>query len=140
MYCLKGESMMQMNSSQLKTAVLFQSIQQIQTVVREALQFVMGDSSPEILGEMSTIFMEDAIPLINQMKLSYDSHDFKSISMAAHALKGSSATMGLIKIADLCLAIEISSKLQEYDQLGIHISDLESEYAQIRNALLTFQI
>lgn len=132
--------MMQMNSTQLETAAPFQSVQQIQATVREALQFIMGNSSPEMLKEMSIIFMEDATPLINQLKVSYSNQDFKSINMAAHTLKGSSATMGLEKIADLCLAIEISSKRQENSQLRIHISNVESEYAQIRNALLAFQI
>ncbi|VAW39860.1 hypothetical protein MNBD_CHLOROFLEXI01-1254 [hydrothermal vent metagenome] len=131
---------MQMNSTQLETAAPFQSVQQIQATVREALQFIMGNSSPEMLKEMSIIFMEDATPLINQLKVSYSNQDFKSINMAAHTLKGSSATMGLEKIADLCLAIEISSKRQENSQLRIHISNVESEYAQIRNALLAFQI
>jgi len=135
-----GQIMMQMNNNQPKTAVPQQTIQQIQTDVKEALQFVMGDSTPEILDEMSTIFMEDATLLISQIKIGYDSQDFRNVSIAAHTLKGSSATIGLENFADLCLAIEISCNQQEGEQLANHISHLEFEYTQINNALMAFQI
>lgn len=132
--------MMQVNNNQAKTAVPDQTVQQIQSRVKAALQMVMGDSSPEILDEMSTIFMEDAVPLINQMKTGIDNQDFKPVGEAAHTLKGSSATIGLDAFADLCLAIETSSKQKESNQLANHISRLEAAYVQIKNALQAFQI
>ncbi len=132
--------MMQMNSSQQNTAVPFKSTQQIQTDVKEALQFIMGNSSPEMLDEMSTIFMNDALLLLNQIKIGYSNQDYKSIDLAAHTLKGSSATIGLQDFADLCLAIEQCNHQQQSNQLANHIANLELAYAQINRALMAFQI
>ena len=130
--------MIQMNSNQPKTAVPLQPLQQIQNSVKEALNIVMGDNSPETLDEMSAIFMEDAIPLIDQIKNAYNNHNYKAVFEAAHTLKGSSATIGLEQLADLCLAIEISSIQQNSDKIREHISILESEYVQIQEALRVF--
>lgn len=130
---------MQLNSlTEDKTMDNNLTIQQIQTNVRIALEAVMGDASPEMLDEMSSIFLEDAIPLIQQMKDGFTTHDFNSITVAAHTLKGSSATIGLDKFANLCLAIEQGSKVQESGKLGSFINSLETEYAHIEEALRHF--
>ncbi|MCP4421117.1 MAG: hypothetical protein GY805_31280 [Chloroflexi bacterium] len=132
--------MIQVYGNQTKTAVSFPSLQKIQKDVMEAMELVMGDNSPELMDEMSGTFMEDAIPLINQMKDGYSNQNYQAISVAAHTLKSSSATMGLAQLADLCLAIEVSSKQQKLDKLGLNISSLESNYVQVQEALAAFII
>jgi HPt (histidine-containing phosphotransfer) domain-containing protein len=114
------------------------TVQQIQQDIKVALELVMGDSSPEMLDEMSSIFLEDAIPLFEQMKMGLATSDFKAISVAAHTLKGSSATMGLEKFAGLCLALELGSKAQDTSQIGPFIAELEAEYTTIEEALRHF--
>lgn len=121
-----------------ETAVYNQSISQIQLQVKDALEMVMGDSSAEMLNEMSTIFLEDAMPLINQMKAGHASRDFLAIRQAAHALKGSSATIGLEHFADICLKVEISCKQNEPHLLGNHLANLELAYVDVEKALSGF--
>ena len=121
-----------------ETAVSSQSIQQIQHGVKTTLAEVMGDSSPEMLDEMSSIFLEDALPLIDQIKSGYLSQNFDSIKMAAHALKGSSATIGLITFAEICQQVENSSKANQLDGLDGQIAAMEIEYSQIKTALTAF--
>ena len=130
--------MVQINNSMEKTAVSNLTLQQIQADVQETLEEVMGDASPEMMSEMSAIFLEDAVPLINQMKDGLGSQDLKIIRMAAHALKGSSATIGLEEFAKLCRIVETSCKQEETDQIGSQIATVEAEYAQIEQALSAF--
>jgi HPt (histidine-containing phosphotransfer) domain-containing protein len=130
--------MIQVKSKQPETTVPLQSLQQIQKNVTDTLKFIMGDNSPEILDEMSTIFIEDAIPLIGQIKDGYNDQNYDSVFEAAHTLKGSSAAIGLEQLADLCLAIELCSRQQKPDNIGGYISSLESKYVQIQEALRTF--
>lgn len=120
------------------TAAQNQMIKKIQVEFKEALELVMGDSSPEMLDEMSSIFLEDAVPLIDQMKTGNINHDFTAVQMAAHALKGSSATIGLDQFANICLAIESGCKQNETNQISQHLASLESEYVQIEKALSDF--
>ena len=126
------------NLSIANTAVSNQTIQQIQAGVKEALELVMGDSSPETLDEMSSIFLEDAIPLINQMKDGINSQNLQATSMAAHALKGSSATIGLTVFANACLAVETSSKAQDTAQARQHLASLAANYTIVEQALKAF--
>lgn len=121
-----------------ETAVSNQTIIQIQREVKDALELVMGDSSPETLDEMVSIFLEDAVPLINQIKTGYTNQDFGSVTMAAHALKGSSATIGLENFASICLTVETGGKQNEANLIGQQLTKLETEYAQVKEALSFF--
>lgn len=131
--------MLQLNSFKVEKPMYNNpSIQQIQENVKIALENVMGDSSPEMLDEMSTIFLEDAVPLIEQMKIGHTTGDFKAISIAAHTLKGSSATIGLDNFANLCLALEQSSNAQETTKISSILPGIENEYKKIEKALRLF--
>lgn len=121
-----------------ETAVINLSTQEIRMQVQTALELVMGDSSPEMLNEMASIFLEDAVPLIDQMKTGYANQDWASVSRAAHALKGSSATIGLDQLADTCLAVEVSGKKREAELVGKHLTTVELAYIQVKKALTTF--
>ena len=120
------------------TAVFRLSIQDIQLQVKNTLAMVMGDSSAEMLNEMSAIFLEDAVPLIDQMKTGHANHDYLAIRQAAHALKGSSATIGLDEFANICLAVETSSKQNESNLVSNHLATLERAYVQVKKALSGF--
>lgn len=135
---LKGKLMTQMNNNISQTAVSTATIHQLQQDVKNALEDVMGDSSPEMLNEMATIFLEDAVPLIEQIKSSSANQDPSSAVLAAHTLKGSSATIGLEKFAQLCLSLEISGKENDIATLNNLIPLLETEYEQIQKALSAF--
>lgn len=132
--------MTQLNSSVTYTAVPKQTLEHIRNNVKITLEQVMGDSSPEMLDEMSTIFLEDAVPLIAQIKEGLLNRDYTAIKMAAHALKGSSATIGLERFADVCLAVENSIKQEEHNQIHQNLVLLEAEYAQVHQALSPFLI
>ena len=121
-----------------ETAVFNQTIQEIQIQVKNTLSMVMGDSSAEMLNEMSAIFLEDAVPLIDQMKAGHANHDYRAVRQAAHALKGSSATIGLDEFANICLAVEKSSKQDAPSLVSDHLATLELAYNQVKKALSGF--
>lgn len=116
------------------------ALDDIRNTVKETLEQVMGESSAEMLNEMASIFLEDALPLIDQMKDGYANGDYVLIRTSAHALKGSSATIGLEKFADICLAVETNSKQQQPapSQIGTNLVALEAEYARVKQALGAF--
>ncbi len=121
-----------------ETAVSNESIQKLRMQIQTTLELVMGDSSPELLNEMAKIFLEDAVPLFNQMKTGLSNRDLSAVAMAAHALKGSSATIGLDQFAQLCLAVETSCIQNESELVGKHLATLEHAYVQVEQALTTF--
>ncbi|WP_420631225.1 Hpt domain-containing protein [Candidatus Leptofilum sp.] len=130
--------MTQINSTIVNTVASQHSIIQLQNDIKRALAEVMGEASPETLDEMASIFLEDAVPLMDQMKEGLNSQNYASISMAAHALKGSSATIGLSTFAHLCLAVETNSKQEATHLLDNNLAILEAEYAKVQQALRAF--
>lgn len=134
---LRENKMTQINYS-AKTADSQQALEYIRNNVKTTLEQVMGDSSDEMLNEMASIFLEDAVPLIDQMKNGFATGDYPTILSAAHALKGSSATIGLDKFAEVCLAVETNSKQRQDELIGNNLVVLESQYSQIHQALSAF--
>ncbi len=132
--------MAQMNNRVGNTAVSEQFLAQMRHSVKETLEQVMGSSSPNMLDEMASIFLEDAVPLIDKMKQGLAQRDFTAISMAAHTLKGSSATIGLTDFADICLAVETSSKEEQADCISTSLTQLVAEYPKVQLALESFLI
>lgn len=130
--------MTQTNYTTVNSAVSNNTLTQIQNNVKFALEQVMGDSSPDTLDEMASIFLEDAVPLIEQMKEGLIAHNYPAINMAAHALKGSSATIGLTTFASVCLAVESASKDKETDLISNNLKTLEAEYSKVQLALQEF--
>ena len=121
-----------------ETAASKRTVEQIQMDVKRTLEQVMGESSAEMLNEMSLIFLEDAVPLIDQIKTGYVEGDLAAIRMAAHALKGSSATIGLEHFAHITLIVENSSKANDNAAIAEQLPALEAEYERIKQALTSF--
>ena len=132
--------MTQVTNGATNTAVPQQTLEQIRSNVKFTLEQVMGDSSAATLDEMSSIFLEDAFPMLKQMKDALISQDHTAMKMAAHALKGSSATIGLERFASICLAVESSIKEQNDGLLRQNLILLEAEYSQVHQALSAFLI
>ena len=78
-------------------------------IVRE-LMGVVADSDNKFMLELFDVFVRDAAAALERMRCSVLANDAPSLAREAHRLKGSSATVGAIRLAAACLAIERSAK------------------------------
>jgi PAS domain S-box-containing protein len=96
---------------------------------------MMGEEAMEILNELLPTYFEDANALLRNLETSIANEDVEQIHQIAHTLKGSSASMGMIQMADLCLMIEKMSNNQEVDNLSEIADAICQELNQIQKAL-----
>ncbi|MGZ3800668.1 MAG: ATP-binding protein [Bdellovibrio sp.] len=70
--------------------------------------------------------LEQSAPgLIESMKHALKKYDLEGITVAAHALKSSSATLGAMKLAELCATLE---ELTEIDRAESFIKQIEAQF------------
>ena len=78
-------------------------------IVRE-LMGVVADSDNQFMSELLEGFVRDATAALERMRRNALMNDAPSLAREAHRLKGSSATMGAIRLAAACFAMERSAK------------------------------
>ncbi len=91
----------------------------------EILNNLFGDDVEEFLSEMVPVFLEDSERILHQLKSAIPLGDSKTIKEASHALKGSSASLGMENLSNLC------GQLEKGHQTIGH-SAIENLFLQIR--------
>lgn len=90
-------------------------------------------------------FLEQAIDTFEQMDTALGGRDLIQLSSLGHFLKGSSATLGLIKVRDCCEKIQnlgyqkdetgttdISDENECLDCISIALNDMKEEYKKVK--------
>lgn len=78
--------------------------------VLSALQGLRELGGDDLVRQMAAVFIEYSAGRIRALQGAAESGDLQAVAEAAHALKGSSRQLGLIQMADACLAVEQASK------------------------------
>ncbi|XP_028216759.1 histidine-containing phosphotransfer protein 1-like [Glycine soja] len=68
------------------------------------LQKLQDESSPYFVMEVMTMFFGDSEKLLNRIALALEQKpvDFKSVDSNVHQFKGSSASVGVVRVKDVC--------------------------------------
>jgi len=97
----------------------------------DAIQEMFGTDFPELAG----LYTADSPKRIDALRAAACERDASALAMVAHALSGSSASMGASGLAALCQSLELETKLGWPDQLESRIDAIVSEYARIETRL-----
>ncbi len=92
-----------------------------------------GDSS--FLNVLVDRFLRDASARIETMRRAVQTADAATLTAAAHALKGSAATLGARHLAGLCGALEDEGAAPEPRGAEGFVDRVEAELARVREAL-----
>ena len=97
------------------------------TVVDELLS-LSDDGDPELLLDLIQLFLDDGPAKIEAVVQGLAEQDFDKMERAAHALKGSAATLGFTALSEAALAVESAAKSGEdaaaiYPSLEAHLGD-----------------
>ena len=76
----------------------------------EKLRKVAGDLDPGFVAEMAQLFMLETGKSLIELKAACDRADAPMLMRLAHSLKSSAATLGLMKLARVCLILEMDTK------------------------------
>jgi HPt (histidine-containing phosphotransfer) domain-containing protein len=74
--------------------------------VLDHLRAALGDDTGVFAGRLIATYLRRADELVRDLQLATEQEDLPGMIFAAHSLKGSSATVGGIRLAELCQELE----------------------------------
>lgn len=107
--------------------------------VLEGLRQLGSADEPGILEELISIFVEDAEVRMAALKEAFEREDRTSLREVAHALKGSSANMGAVRMSETCRKLEELTASGALEEIGEAILRLEDEYEATIAALNAYR-
>lgn len=72
-------------------------------------------------------YLTDAKLRLNLIQTGISNQDYESVRLAAHSLKGASANLGALVLAELCEKLEYDCKVGEYKNLTSQIRQIITE-------------
>ncbi|AFZ43253.1 multi-sensor hybrid histidine kinase [Halothece sp. PCC 7418] len=98
------------------------------------LEEIMDDH--EEMLELIDSFLEDSEALMSAIAQAYQNHNIQQLQQQAHALKGSSANLGLSALSEVCREIDRHGKAQQLPSASL-MEQLQTTYQETAVALQT---
>lgn len=95
-----------------------------------------GEDDLDLVVELIDLYLVDVERRVIAMLDALEKCDGLSLDRAAHALKGSSATLGISLVAQLCEELEMLARAEELKKAGEVTQRLQAECATVKKLLL----
>jgi HPt (histidine-containing phosphotransfer) domain-containing protein len=102
-----------------------------------ALLRLGGDE--QLFGDMVAYMLEDAPPLVRDLRSAADSNDAPTIRMRAHALKGLVAGCGGVRAAEAAQLLENAGDSGQLDRVNELIQTLDDELERLTEVLAPYR-
>jgi HPt (histidine-containing phosphotransfer) domain-containing protein len=93
----------------------------------------LGD--PDLLSELTEMFFDDASSRLATLHEAVEGDDAQSLEHVAHALKGSSGSMGATRMAAICTELQDAGASGDLSRAPALLEQLEDEFGRVRPAL-----
>ena len=87
-------------------------------------------------GVLISTYLTDAKFRLQLIQNGINSHDYEAVRLAAHSLKGASANLGAVILAQLCEKLEHDCKVGQTQGCDILLKKMEVEFLTIQVELL----
>ncbi len=103
--------------------------------ILDGIRELQGDDAPDLLRQVVELYLADAPQNLTALLNAARGRDAQGLALAAHALKSSSANVGLARFSGLCKAVELASRAGDLSSLAQHLPALVREWRQAEQAL-----
>lgn len=93
----------------------------------------------ELLGEMATLYREDAPIRYHQLRVAFANHDWAGVRTAAHALKGMAANFGAVRAVRAAADVEYMAVEPEWMSLLRAVDELRDSVEEVLTALAHYE-
>ncbi|MEO7908977.1 MAG: response regulator [Roseiflexaceae bacterium] len=107
----------------------------LDSTVLANLRKLKSASGETILPQLLATFSAATPPRLAALRAAIAAEDVHAVSHGAHTLKGSSATMGARRMAQLCADLEMLGQTSDLSHATSILADIEAEFARVRTAL-----
>ena len=111
------------------------TVDEIRTIMLEEMLTIVGEASPDLLGELASLFLADVPPLVAKMATAVANQNVIQIQEAAHTLKGSSGSMGFKRLSYLCYEMEQFTRAKHPQQTATQMANIEAEFQAVCQVL-----
>lgn len=87
------------------------------------------------LSQLIRIYLKNAPAQIAGLRSDFQTGDMEALTAAAHTLVASSATLGALRLSDLCREAEQLARDDNLEKLGAVVSRIEAEYEAVQKCL-----
>lgn len=112
---------------------------EIKTVMLAELQESMGDLAEDLLPELALMLLEDAPKMFAELEQAINEGAARELKELAHTFKGSCASMGIKRLAQICQEIENLGRQGELAEAKTWLESAHAEYAQVKLVLVDYQ-
>lgn len=99
------------------------------------LRRLQGEDDPDIVAELTGMFLEDARSRIEAVEVSLQKGDATAVERAAHALKGGSGSMGAKGMSGLCAQLEDVGASVDLSRAPELLGRIREELGRVEQAL-----
>lgn len=92
-----------------------------------------GPSAAKLLPQLIPLYLEEADPLLELLTEALQTNNATQYEQAAHKLKGNSASMGVMTLAELADELEKAGK--QGNLVATQVASLAAEYDRVKQAL-----
>ena len=103
--------------------------------VMDRIKSLQRPGGPDIITKVLTTYLNNTPKFLNDLQEGASKQDSTRIRRAAHTLKSSSASIGAIRLADLCRELEEQAKADDLTQADTYIHTINAEYQSVNPAL-----
>lgn len=101
----------------------------------ETLRALQPKGAPDLLNELIDLFIQTVPPQIEQIRVAITQGDSEALYKTAHALKGNSASIGAVRLADHAKELEQMGRMRNLQGATQPVERIEQEYTRVVNAL-----
>jgi len=107
----------------------------IDNTVISKVRAIGGENASAFLAELIAAFEEDANKLLAELREAAAENNAEGLRRAAHTLKGSSATLGAMRLSAMCQELELMGCQGRLAGVTERVAQIETEYEHVKAAL-----
>jgi two-component system, sensor histidine kinase and response regulator len=100
--------------------------------VLAGLRELQVEGEPDIVAELAQMYLEDVPLRLTELRDAVEIGGAPSVERIAHSLKGSSGSMGAVRMEAICAELEKLGRSKELTTAPALISQLEEEFGRVR--------
>jgi HPt (histidine-containing phosphotransfer) domain-containing protein len=83
------------------------------------------------------LYLKDSHEIVDKILAAVESQDVQRLRESSHSLKSRSATLGAMRVAEICRDLETAARTQQMDQAPKLASDLKGAFAGVCDVFQT---
>lgn len=115
-------------------------VEAVDEALLDSYRVLQDEGQPDLVTELIDVFLEDLPGRLAAVRAAVDLGDAQAIRSAAHALKGSAASIGAARLAGVCARLEALGRAGEAARAPGLVAPIERAAAEVTPLLIARRV